>query len=37
MFGFAGICLLELLDPFVELAFGRKYLFQKRDCPDSMY
>lgn len=29
MFGFAGICLLELLDPFVELAFGRKYLFQK--------
>lgn len=27
--GFAGICLLELLNPFVELAFGRKYLFQK--------
>ena len=29
MFGFAGICLLELLNPFVELAFGKKYLFQK--------
>lgn len=29
LFGFAGICLLELLNPFVELAFGKKYLFQK--------
>ena len=29
MFGFAGICLLELLNPFVELAFGKKYLFPK--------
>ena len=29
MFGFAGICLLELLNPFVELAFGKKYLFKK--------
>ena len=27
MYGLAGICLLELLNPFVELAFGRKYLF----------
>lgn len=27
MFGFAGICLLEMLNPFVELAFGKQYLF----------
>ena len=27
--GFAGVCLLELLNPFVELAFGKKYLFPK--------
>ena len=27
LYGLAGICLLELLNPFVELAFGRKYLF----------
>lgn len=30
MFGFAGICLLELLNPFVSLAFGEKYLFPKQ-------
>ncbi len=29
IFGFAGICLFELLNPFVELAFGRQYLFQR--------
>lgn len=29
MYGFAGICLFELLNPFVELAFGKQYLFQK--------
>ena len=29
IYGFAGICLFELLNPFVELAFGKKYLFQK--------
>ena len=29
LFGFAGICLLELLNPFVELAFGERYLFRK--------
>ena len=29
IYGFAGICLFELLNPFVELAFGEKYLFQK--------
>lgn len=27
LYGVAGICLLELLNPFVEIAFGRKYLF----------
>ena len=27
LYGAAGICLLELLNPFVEIAFGRKYLF----------
>lgn len=27
LYGVAGICLLELLSPFVEIAFGRKYLF----------
>ena len=29
LFGFAGVCLLELLNPFVELAFGERYLFRK--------
>lgn len=29
MFGFAGICLLELLNPFVTLAFGKTYLFSE--------
>lgn len=29
LFGFAGICLFELLNPFVELAFGRQYLFSQ--------
>lgn len=29
MYGFAGICLFELLNPFVELAFGEQYLFQR--------
>ena len=29
IFGFAGICLFELLNPFVELAFGRQYLFHR--------
>ena len=29
LFGFAGVCLLELLNPFVKLAFGKKYLFPK--------
>ena len=28
LYGLAGICLLELLNPFVELAFGKKYLFE---------
>ena len=27
--GLAGICLLELLNPFVELAFGKRYLFPR--------
>ena len=27
MYGFAGICLFEMLNPFVELAFGKQYLF----------
>ena len=27
LYGVAGICLLVLLNPFVEIAFGRKYLF----------
>lgn len=27
MYGVAGICLFEMLNPFVELAFGKKYLF----------
>lgn len=27
LYGVAGICLLELLNPFVEISFGRKYLF----------
>lgn len=29
LYGFAGICLFEMLNPFVELAFGRKYLFSR--------
>lgn len=29
LFGFAGICLLELLNPFVAMAFGRQYLFEE--------
>lgn len=29
LFGFAGICLFEMLNPFVELAFGKKYLFSR--------
>ena len=29
LFGFAGICLFELLNPFVEIAFGKQYLFTK--------
>ena len=29
IYGFAGICLFELLNPFVELAFGKQYLFQR--------
>ena len=28
MFGFAAICLFEVLTPFVELSFGSKYVFQ---------
>lgn len=28
MYGIAGICLLEMLNPFIELAFGKKYLFE---------
>lgn len=27
MYGFAGICLYEMLNPFVELAFGPQYVF----------
>lgn len=27
MYGFAAICLYELLNPFVEISFGAKYLF----------
>lgn len=29
LFGFSGICLFEMLNPFVEFAFGKKYLFPK--------
>lgn len=29
LYGVAAICLYELLNPFVELAFGTKYLFEK--------
>ena len=29
VYGLAAICLFELLNPFVELAFGKKYLFTK--------
>lgn len=28
MYGLAGVCLLELLNPFIELAFGKQYLFK---------
>ena len=28
LYGFAAICLSELLNPFLELAFGRQYLFE---------
>ncbi len=27
LYGLAGICLYEMLNPFVEIAFGKKYLF----------
>lgn len=30
MFGWAGICLLELLNPFVTLAFGKNYVFDRK-------
>lgn len=30
MYGFAAICLYELLNPFVELAFGGNYVFERR-------
>ena len=29
MYGLAGICLFELLNPFVEMAFGKQYVFQQ--------
>ena len=29
VYGLAAICLFELLNPFVELAFGKKYLFTR--------
>lgn len=29
MYGFAAICLYELLNPFVEMSFGKNYLFTK--------
>ena len=29
LYGFAAICLFELLNPFVEIAFGKNYLFTK--------
>ena len=29
LYGFAAICLYELLNPFVELAFGSQYLFER--------
>ena len=29
MYGFAAICLYELLNPFVEISFGKQYLFGK--------
>lgn len=29
LFGVAGICLYELLNPFVEISFGKKYLFAR--------
>lgn len=30
LYGFAAICLYELLNPFVELSFGKNYVFEKR-------
>lgn len=30
MYGLAGICLYELLNPFVTLAFGKQYLFAEK-------
>lgn len=30
MYGVAAICLFELLNPFVEIAFGKKYLFESQ-------
>lgn len=29
MYGLAGICLFEMLNPFVHLAFGKQYLFHR--------
>ena len=29
LYGFAAICLFELLNPFIEIAFGKNYLFSK--------
>lgn len=29
MYGFAAICLYELLNPFVEMSFGKNYLFSR--------
>lgn len=29
LFGFAAICLFEILTPFVELSFGKQYVFNK--------
>lgn len=29
MYGLAGVCLFEMLNPFVELAFGKQYLFTR--------
>lgn len=29
MYGIAGICLYEMLNPFIEMAFGKQYLFKE--------